>query len=731
MFRLSLVICLIAAAAFAEPARVNISESIEILGVNRNFIIEPMDDDSAGLCADFRFPSEGIFTSCSDQEMTVYIACCDSSAGAGDTIKITSNDSTVEYFDSTTMTWEPVVALDPTPWGTYWVHLDTDSCDWVWSEYPATGSHGDWFQILVNSGCTNIDTAFIRIQVDNKGTLFGNGTYIDTTHGNPGSGSTGWRQLFEFDLTAYFHGVVDTLEIMGYNSGGMAGILFELYVICGGCCGNIDPYSIDFAVNGNIYSFGDPSLSWDGDSILTFTPQSPDTFEDGDTVFAELLYAADSCDWVFDTSIFTVDLEFFVDLSPPTFRLIYPLPGDLTSLPDSFVFMVWDSFSGLDTLSISANAAGAWFSVGDFGSEYRDTALVFSSADVGLVWSPGDSIIIYLAAMDSPDLCSPNADSVRFVWFMRDPNAPVPSIVEPSPWIYSACVPESIVIEILDPHGIEESTIQLDINGNIYDLTATELSWNEPYLNYYSTSGWPGEDTITIELLHARDIFSNDISAPLAWSFIVDYNPPTATLTEPAVYMVRDIQQDISIDVCDFLSGPNSSTAVLTIDGIAYTGGQLSWQAHGDCATVFFRPEDTGLTFINGDTVHVCIEISDSPDRCAPNLAEYCWDFTIEPTVGCEVVPNPFTPNGDETNDRALFFYPNMFSEAADIIIFDSKNHEIWRSEVAAQTDITSAPGRLWNGEDSSGEPATPGLYLYIVNSGGRVICNGTLLLLR
>ena len=716
------------ALAILFSAVITIAQNSDDL--NRISTYAPMDIDSSGLCAEFRFPPPDIFTSCANQEIIMHLACCDTATRAGDTIKITSSDSTVEFFDSTSMSWQPVVSLDPTPWGTYWVRLDTDSCDWVWSEYPATSYSTDMFRSIIHSGCTNVDTAFIRIQVDNKGTVYANGTYVDTTHGNPGGGSTGWRTLHEFDLTPYFHGPVDTLEILGANAGGIAGIIFELYVVCGGCCGNIDPYSIVFTINGDEITYDSTSLVWDGESLLTYTPIPPDTFHDGDTVLAELLYAADSCGWEFDTTIFDASLRFFVDLTPPIISLIDPPLGDLNSLPAAFAFEIFDNLSGLDSASVIIDVNGLVFSIGENGSEYILPDLILNSSDAGIVWSPGDSIIISIWAQDTPDLCAPNSDSARYAWFMRDPDAPIPSIVEPSPWIYSACAPESIVIQILDPHGIDESTIRLHVNGNDYDLTDSELSWSEPFLTFFAADGWPAEDTITVSLEHAEDIFGNDISSPLSWSFIVDYDPPTADFLQPAVPMVPDIYQDIEIRICDALSGPDSSTAVLTIDGVSYEFGDFEWSQSG-CANLYFRPEDVGLTFVNGETVHVCLDVGDSPDRCAPNMMNACWSFLIEPIVGCEVIPNPFSPNGDGINDNALFFYPNMFSQPAEIVIFSTRNQEIWRSEVPVQEDISSAPGRLWNGKDNSGAPMEPGLYIYIMKSGGRILCNGTLLLVR
>lgn len=667
-------------------------------------------------------PPEDIISACSDQSITSYITCPEPCS-----THLFSAGTTVEYYDSASGTWRPTTARDSSVWMPYIV----PGADWVWGSSIAAG-RGYWFRAYLNHDCGEIYRATIKIRCDNKAWIYCNGELVDTTNGYAGTGPWGWRTMFEFDLTEYIHGGVDTFTFLATNVSGWAGLAFDIFVHNpGGCCGEIDPYSLDFAVNGDHFVYGDPELAWDGDSTLVFTPQPPDTFENGDTVYAKLVYASDTCNGELDTSLIDASVFFYIDLAPPTIELISPALGDFTSLPDGFTFAIWDSFSGLDTSTITVDVNGLEFGVGEYGADFSDTVLSFNSSDVGLTWSPGDSVIIIVVAMDSPDLCAPNIDTVRFAWFMRDPEAPVPSIVEPEEWIYSACEPESILIEILDPHGIDETTIELEINGDIYTIDSAAVSWEEPILSYFDADGWPGQDTIDISLNHAEDIFGNDISAPLQWSFIVDYQPPDVDMTEPAVEMTRDIRQDIVFWICDDLSGVDVSNAILTVDGVEYELTDMVWNPDGQCGELRFRPEDVGLMFVNGESVFVSLQIGDSPDRCDPNVEEYNWDFFIEPEVGCEVVPNPFTPNGDDINDRAMFFYPNMFSEPAELVVFDSRNREIWRSEIPAQTDIYDAPGRLWNGRTNAGEPAEQGLYIYILNSGGRVVCNGTILLLR
>ncbi len=678
--------------------------------------------DTSFILAAIVDPPEGIISACSDQSITTYITCPEPCS-----THLFSSGSTVEYYDSASGTWRPTSPRDSSIWMPYIV----PGADWVWGS-SITAGRGYWFRTYLNHDCGEFFTATIKIRCDNKAWIYCNGELIDTTNGYSGTGPWGWRTMFEFDLTEYIHGGVDTFTFLATNVSGWAGLAFDIFIHNpGGCCGEIDPYSLDFVVDDQHFSYGDPGIDWDGDTTLIFTPQPPDTFEDGDTVIAELLYVADTCNGELDTSLIDATLFFYIDLASPTIELETPPMGDFTSLPAGFSFAIWDSFSGLDTSSIQVDVNGLSFVVGEYGSEYIDTVLSFLSGDVSLLWSPGDSIIITIIAGDSPDICDRNVDTVRYAWFMRDPDSPVPSIIEPNPWIYSTCVPESILIEIVDPHGIDSTTIELEINGDIYTVNSPEISWNEPILTFYAANGWPDDDTINISLNHAYDIFGNDISTALQWSFIVDYDPPTASMTEPAVEMTRDINQDIILWICDGLSGVDPNSAILTIDGIEYHIGDLEWSPDIPCGELVFRPEDIGLIFINGETVHVSLEIGDSPDRCGPNTDYFEWEFLIEPEVGCEAIPNPFTPNGDEINDAALFYYPNMYSERAELVIFDTRNREIWRSNIPEQTDMSSAPGRLWDGRDNKDKLAEPGLYIYILSSGGRVVCNGTILLLR
>ncbi len=196
--------------------------------------------------------------------------------------------------------------------------------------------------------------------------------------------------------------------------------------------------------------------------------------------------------------------------------------------------------------------------------------------------------------------------------------------------------------------------------------------------------------------------------------------------------MTRNAEQDITIEVDETLSGVDSGLLELTINGVVFDETEFNWSPDGlGGGIIVFRPEENGMTFVAGDTVDVHIEVFDSPDWCAPNFAQFDWIFYMEPEVTCMVLPNPFTPDGNDINDIAMFTYPNMMSETATIIVFDMDNVEVWRSDAPVQLRFDEAVGRLWNGADTNGQPVEPGLYLYLIIVQDEIICNGTMVLLR
>ncbi len=135
------------------------------------------------------------------------------------------------------------------------------------------------------------------------------------------------------------------------------------------------------------------------------------------------------------------------------------------------------------------------------------------------------------------------------------------------------------------------------------------------------------------------------------------------------------------------------------------------------------------MKFSPGETVEVVIRLCDTPDWCAPNCAKYRWYFCLVPQDDCAKYPNPFTPNGDGINDYCQFTFPGLGYEDGRISIFDIHNIPICRIDVP--TGFGAKEAARWYGVDDDGNLVPVGLYLYVIEVGGEVVCEGTITVAR
>jgi len=142
-----------------------------------------------------------------------------------------------------------------------------------------------------------------------------------------------------------------------------------------------------------------------------------------------------------------------------------------------------------------------------------------------------------------------------------------------------------------------------------------------------------------------------------------------------------------------------------------------------------FAPENYGMSFLPGDTIEARLRLCDKPDLCFANCAEYAWHFCLVPPFECDRRPNPFTPNGDGTNDFVQFAFSRMGYEAGTIYVYDLHGVEIWRTSIPIGGE--SKQNACWSGRDSNNNPLRQGLYIYLIESGGEIVCEGTVTIAR
>jgi gliding motility-associated-like protein len=96
------------------------------------------------------------------------------------------------------------------------------------------------------------------------------------------------------------------------------------------------------------------------------------------------------------------------------------------------------------------------------------------------------------------------------------------------------------------------------------------------------------------------------------------------------------------------------------------------------------------------------------------------WEYTPDSTIlacgdtshtvvkSCLVVPNVFSPNGDQTNDLFAITGKNISTYSCEI--FDRWGIKLFESSQLALS---------WDGRTNSGMPATPGVYYYLIKASG------------
>ncbi len=95
----------------------------------------------------------------------------------------------------------------------------------------------------------------------------------------------------------------------------------------------------------------------------------------------------------------------------------------------------------------------------------------------------------------------------------------------------------------------------------------------------------------------------------------------------------------------------------------------------------------------------------------------------------CKSSPNPFTPNNDGENDYTYFTFDGIGEKEATIYIYDNRSILVRKIYVPAGAEAKSAA--RWDGRDENRRSLPQGLYLYVIESDGEVVCDGTITLAR
>ncbi|MCD6595512.1 gliding motility-associated C-terminal domain-containing protein [bacterium] len=471
----------------------------------------------------------------------------------------------------------------------------------------------------------------------------------------------------------------------------------------------------------------------DADSIEVVI-QLPSGIADGTHITGCLIALPDSLGNPCDTTC----IDFIVDYNPPFFAVISPADSDTVhSNQPGIVVELGDNGSGVNESTVVITIGSDNYTVdGNCLTYFADgDSLILNPDSCGIFWDGGTSVDICIHAEDfaDSDFCGPNSlDTCWIFWISAD--APIVEIVSPDDSSVTSCLPETIIIAFDDPDGIDESSIEFTIDGQILHIGDDGVTFLNDTLYYISPTPFIDGSSVEICLTAVEDMLGNGITTPVCNTFWVDYSAPTIIQTEPNNgAMVRDRTHDIVIEFYDYPAGVDSSTLNFDVNGITITHNRLIWtfSSNGDTLFVRYIPENDGMVFPPGESVLVDISVSDTTDYCFDNVMDTSIYFIVEPEVGCYLHPNPFTPNNDGKNDITIFDYPNMFSETAELAIYDIRGTEVYRKNIGPVGGFEDITPREWTGIDKKNTPLPPGIYMYIILSNGEVICSGTLVIAK
>ena len=425
-------------------------------------------------------------------------------------------------------------------------------------------------------------------------------------------------------------------------------------------------------------------------------------------------------------------IEFIIDLEPPTIS-VSPPPGIISAGELSLDITLEDELAGVRWTSVYAQP----IIVHPDGN--LDTLSTISDLDSVRFedLQEDDTLLIYVRACDSiPEYectCEPNCTVYTLVY----PIAGAGPIAEPVlPQGISACVQQQIWIALTDSDGVDSTTITALINGDTFSCADTCLDYSNDTLFFIPPeSFWDGVETVQVELISADDLHGNTLANPLEWIFYLDFEPPDGQMTTPEPFdTIINIHHNVEIEFSDNFAGVWLDSSWLQIDALHSLRIDLSEiivniDEDSLFGEIIFQPENFSMVWIPGETVDVYLHLCDKPDTCGPNCADFQWRFFIMPNFGCSRMPNPFTPNSDEINDYCQFTFPGLLFKKANIFIYDK--YGILVRDISITPGADAKQSARWDGKDYNGKNLPQGLYIYIVEVDGEIVCEGTVTIAR
>ncbi|MGB9561911.1 MAG: hypothetical protein ACPL6C_03770, partial [bacterium] len=274
----------------------------------------------------------------------------------------------------------------------------------------------------------------------------------------------------------------------------------------------------------------EPGVSFVTGETIYYSPPIP--FEDSETVYVSIDYAED---FLGNPIISRPSWRFIMDRSSPVVLSTSPANGSYVDARSPLICVgLIDSLSGILPESLIIYIDSIPYRYGEPNITYSSGLLCANTDGLGLSWSGGDTVAVCVHAIDRPDYCEPNPLDTCF-FFIISPGGPVARILMPLPDSVSACEDQEIWMVITDTNGVDTSTIRIEIMGQIYDISSSELTFRSDTLYWIPDTNWSYEGWVQVSLLSASDNLGNPLSgAPIEWRFMLDLTGPYSVYAYPS-----------------------------------------------------------------------------------------------------------------------------------------------------------------------------------------------------
>lgn len=440
------------------------------------------------------------------------------------------------------------------------------------------------------------------------------------------------------------------------------------------------------------------------DSLHTIVVDS--VYPDCSVINVEVTACDDSLGTPLDASSMT-SWSYTIDTTPPFITDASVGDGDSVGIDVFEMSITFDDIcAGIDQDSITVMVDGELVTMYSWPTANQVTFEVTAT---------GDSALIDISICDMIDVGPDNWMDTTFVVYIAMEGPRAHFEYSETGYICSATGP--IVWYLYDTDGIDDTTVQVTVEGDTYTLDSPELSYDTGtnLLSYTPSTAWTDGHLVTASLDSAMDPYGYSLSAPVSGTWFVDLDglswsetiEETHTSTGGSSYDIDDSLLHIHFEWGDGAVDSvtlifNSDTLMEGDPGLTITDSLIS-----------FSGPDAGVMLDSGMTYELMLI---AKSKCAFSIGE--WDTHTVSLYSTDIEEQD---NKLPENVQLLPNKPDPFNAATAIpfILPEEDNVRLVITDILGHHVVTLVDSRLtggyheivWNGKDASGHDMPSGVY--------------------